>query len=56
MGRLDLKGCVTPKVGLVSRDKCARPNTIEVTVQRQASKYDRNSMNKEVKGRIVMEQ
>ncbi|KAK3085514.1 hypothetical protein FSP39_004457 [Pinctada imbricata] len=35
MGYIDLKRCVTEKVGLIPRDICARPNTFEMVTVRQ---------------------
>lgn len=35
MGMMDLKRCITEKVGLIPRDICARPNTFELVTVRQ---------------------
>ena len=58
IGQLSLKDCVTTDVGLVSRDKCARPNTIELVIVRPLSKADNNtdSMNRQIRDRMVYEQ
>ena len=58
IGQLSLKDSVTTEVGLVSRDKCARPNTIELVIVRPLSKADNNtdSMNRQIRDRMVYEQ
>lgn len=58
IGQMSLKDCVTTEVGLVSRDKCARPNTIELVIVRPLSKSDNNadSMNRQIRDRMVYEQ
>ena len=58
IGQLSLKDCVTTEVRLVSRDKCARPNTIELVIVRPLSKADNNtdSMNRQIRDRMVYEQ
>jgi actin-binding protein anillin len=44
MGYIDLKRCTTEKVGLISRDVCARPNTFELEIARHACKGDRDTL------------
>ena len=44
MGYIDLKRCVTEKVGLVPRDVCARPNTFELAVVRQPRRGERDTL------------
>ncbi|XP_067932572.1 anillin-like isoform X2 [Watersipora subatra] len=55
IGELALKNCVTSVVGLVSRDKCARPNTIELVITRPATKSD-VANGRQVKDRLVYDQ
>ncbi|OWF52128.1 anillin-like isoform X3 [Mizuhopecten yessoensis] len=35
IGMMDLKRCITEKIGLIPRDVCARPNTFELATVRQ---------------------
>lgn len=41
---IDLKRCITEKVGLVPRDVCARPNTFEMTTVRQPLKGEHDTL------------
>ncbi|XP_005093567.1 anillin isoform X2 [Aplysia californica] len=41
---IDLKRCITEKVGLVSRDVCARPNTFEMVTVRQPLKGEHDTL------------
>ncbi|XP_070199990.1 anillin-like isoform X4 [Littorina saxatilis] len=44
IGYIDLKRCITEKVGLISRDVCARPNTFELAVVRQPRKGEKDTL------------
>ncbi|XP_022237430.1 anillin-like [Limulus polyphemus] len=44
VGSLDLRHCVTPHVGLVSRDICARPHTFQLVIVRPHEKGDRDTL------------
>ncbi|GFO20716.1 actin-binding protein anillin [Plakobranchus ocellatus] len=44
MAVIDLKRCVSEKVGLVSRDICARPNTFEMVTVRQPLKGEHDTL------------
>ncbi|XP_076356894.1 anillin-like [Tachypleus tridentatus] len=44
IGSLDLRHCVTPHVGLVSRDICARPHTFQLVIARPHEKGDRDTL------------
>lgn len=44
MGYIDLKRCVTEKVGLIARDICARPHTFELMTVRQPRKGERDTL------------
>ena len=44
MGSIELKQCITAKVGLIPRDICARPNTFELLTVRRQSRGDSNSL------------
>ncbi|XP_076470449.1 uncharacterized protein LOC143300571 isoform X2 [Babylonia areolata] len=44
MGYIDLKRCVTEKVGLISRDVCARPHTFELNTVRQPLKGEKDTL------------
>lgn len=44
IGYIDLKRCTTEKVGLISRDICARPNTFELELARQPRKGERDTL------------
>ncbi|BFZ19830.1 hypothetical protein BsWGS_22869 [Bradybaena similaris] len=44
MTLIDLKRCITEKVGLVPRDICARPNTFELTTVRQPLKGEHDTL------------
>ena len=44
MGYIDLKRCITEKVGLISRDICARPNTFELVSVRQPRKGEKDTL------------
>ncbi|GFR71405.1 actin-binding protein anillin [Elysia marginata] len=44
MAVIDLKRCVSEKVGLVSRDICARPNTFELVTVRQPLKGEHDTL------------
>ncbi|KAL8613913.1 hypothetical protein ACOMHN_032903 [Nucella lapillus] len=44
MGYIDLKRCVTEKVGLISRDVCARPHTFELTSVRQPQRGEKDTL------------
>lgn len=44
MGRIDLCQCVTPQVGLVARDICARPHTFMLLLVKSPSREDVNSL------------
>ncbi|XP_059140826.1 anillin-like isoform X2 [Physella acuta] len=44
MAIIDLKRCITEKVGLVPRDICARPNTFEMVTVRQPLKGEHDTL------------
>ncbi|XP_056008629.1 anillin-like isoform X4 [Ostrea edulis] len=44
MGVVDLKRCVTEKVGLIPRDICARPNTFEMVTVRQPRRGEEDTL------------
>ncbi|XP_061163081.1 anillin-like isoform X2 [Saccostrea echinata] len=44
MGIIDLKRCVTEKVGLIPRDICARPNTFELVTVRQPRRGEEDTL------------
>ncbi|XP_046580326.1 anillin-like [Haliotis rubra] len=44
MGMIDLKRCITEKVGLIPRDICARPNTFELMTVRQPRQGERDTL------------
>lgn len=44
MGYIDLKRCITEKVGLIPRDVCARPHTFEMVTVRQPRKGERDTL------------
>ncbi|XP_041375110.1 anillin-like isoform X2 [Gigantopelta aegis] len=44
IGFIDLKRCITEKVGLIPRDICARPNTFEVVTVRQPRRGERDTL------------
>ncbi|XP_055891176.1 anillin-like isoform X2 [Biomphalaria glabrata] len=44
MAIIDLKRCITEKVGLVPRDVCARPNTFEMVTVRQPLKGEHDTL------------
>ncbi|XP_048253583.1 anillin-like isoform X3 [Haliotis rufescens] len=44
MGMIDLKRCITEKVGLIPRDICARPNTFELMTVRQPRHGERDTL------------
>lgn len=44
MAMIDLKRCITEKVGLVPRDICARPNTFEMVTVRQPLKGEHDTL------------
>ncbi|KAK7504660.1 hypothetical protein BaRGS_00004146 [Batillaria attramentaria] len=44
MGYIDLKRCITEKVGLIARDICARPHTFELMSVRQPRKGERDTL------------
>ena len=44
MAVIDLKRCVSEKVGLVSREFCARPNTFEMVTVRQPLKGEHDTL------------
>ena len=44
MGYMDLKRCITEKVGLLPRDICARPNTFELAVVRPPRKGEQDTL------------
>ncbi|CAG5135707.1 unnamed protein product [Candidula unifasciata] len=44
MTLIDLKRCITEKVGLIPRDICARPNTFELTTVRQPLKGEHDTL------------
>jgi len=44
IGCLDLKQCITGKVGLIPRDICARPNTFEICTVRRQTRGDADTL------------
>ncbi|XP_062607207.1 anillin-like isoform X2 [Saccostrea cucullata] len=44
MGIIDLKRCITEKVGLIPRDICARPNTFELVTVRQPRRGEEDTL------------
>ena len=44
MGFVDLKRCITEKVGLMPRDICARPHTFEMVVVRPPRKGEQDTL------------
>ncbi|XP_060079914.1 anillin-like isoform X2 [Ylistrum balloti] len=44
IGLMDLKRCITEKVGLIPRDICARPNTFELVTVRQPRKGEPDTL------------
>ncbi|KAL3859739.1 hypothetical protein ACJMK2_009937 [Sinanodonta woodiana] len=44
IGYIDLKRCITEKVGLVARDICARPNTLEMMTVRQPRRGEKDTL------------
>ena len=44
IGFMDLKRCITEKVGLIPRDICARPNTFELVTIRQPRKGEHDTL------------
>ncbi|KAK6184693.1 hypothetical protein SNE40_007110 [Patella caerulea] len=44
IGVIDLKRCITDKVGLIPRDICARPNTFELVTVRQPRKGEQDTL------------
>ncbi|KAK3597580.1 hypothetical protein CHS0354_018176 [Potamilus streckersoni] len=44
IGYIDLKRCITEKVGLVARDICARPNTLEMVTVRPPRKGEKDTL------------
>lgn len=44
LGIIDLKRCVTEKVGLIPRDICARPNTFELVTVRQPRRGEEDTL------------
>lgn len=44
MGYIDLKRCITEKVGLIARDICARPHTFELLTVRQPRRGEKDTL------------
>ncbi|KAG8188570.1 hypothetical protein JTE90_007176 [Oedothorax gibbosus] len=53
LGVIDLRQCVTKKVEPVSRDVCARPNTVLLLMQRKREEGDRDSLVSESVGAVT---
>ncbi len=43
-GSVDLKYCISEKIGLIPRDICARPNTFEILTVRRQQKGERDTL------------